>query len=344
MTEVKFSRRAFGASIAATTAIASLSNVSAKQATPSAEADYQNGEQEDGSWRFRDDRGYDIHLPQMPTRIVSSIESGAALLDYGIEVLGVVGEFADITGWRDEGAGDLDENKVAYLGEWDSIDMEAILALDAELYVDVTYDANRTGSYSVSDGLADLMEQTVPTLAIAVGGGVVLPTPLHRFDELAQALGVTELPQTMVEAKENFAAAEAAAREVFTEKSDLVVALTGVGHTPGEMTYWDPSEFADILYYSELGLNFLPIEPDAGYTLGISTEEANMFDYDVMLNRVEPETLFENIGDFPTLTFLPSVEAEQVFKWTTVYPPSYKGFLPVLETLTENISASEKVI
>ena len=343
MSEFRVSRRTLGAAIATTTALtlAARSSVSAQSASRA--ADYQNGIQEDGSWRFRDDRGYDIHLPEPPTHIVSSIESGAALLDYGIEVLGVVGTFADATGWRDEGAGDLDENTVDYLGEWDNIDLEAILALEADLYVDVTYDATRIGSYSVSDSLADLMEQTVPTLAIAVGGGVKMPTPLERFEELAQALGVADLPQKMVDARTSFEGAEVAAREAFAEKSELTVALVAVGHTPGEMTFWDSTEFADTVYFHELGLNFLEIEPNQGYTLGISIEEAGNFDCDVMLNRIEPEDLFAEINEYPTLTLLPVIEAEQVYKWTTVYVPTYKGFLPVLEALTENMLVSEKV-
>lgn len=103
-------RRALGATVAGVSLLGATSRAAGQEATP--EAEYENGVQSDGSWRFRDDRGYDIHLPQMPTRIVSSIESGAALLDYGVEVLGVVGTFADATGWRDEGAGDLDESSV----------------------------------------------------------------------------------------------------------------------------------------------------------------------------------------------------------------------------------------
>lgn len=342
MSSQRISRRTLGSVLATATALSAARSTRANQATPA--ADFQNGIQDDGSWRFRDDRGYDIHLPQMPTRIVSSIESGAALLDYGIEVLGVVGTFADATGWRDEGAGSLDENNVTYLGEWDNIDLEAIIALDAELYVDVTYDATRPGSYSVADSIAELMEQTVPTLAIAVGGGVQLPTPLQRFDELAQALGVAEPPQPMAEAIANFSTVTDTAREIFTENSDLIIALVAVGHLPEEMTFWDPTEFADILFYQELGLNFLQIEPNQGYTLGVSIEEAGMFDYDIMLNRIEPEDLFANIDDFPTLTFLPAIEAKQVYKWTTVYVPTFKGFLPVLESLIANIEASNKVV
>lgn len=142
------------------------------------------GTQPDGSWTFTDDRGITVRLPAQPSRIVSSIEAGSALKDYGIDVLGVVGRIEDGSGSRLPEAGDLDAAALAYLGEWDSFDIEAALGLDAELYIDVTFWPEEPGAlYNISDETVAILEEKIPALAIATGG-VSVEQPLARFREL----------------------------------------------------------------------------------------------------------------------------------------------------------------
>ncbi|MFT4040064.1 MAG: ABC transporter substrate-binding protein, partial [Thermomicrobiales bacterium] len=301
------------------------------------------GTQPDGSWVFTDDRGITVTLPTAPTRIVSSIEAGSALKDYGIEVLGVVSQIEDGAGNRLPEAGDLDAKALAYLGEWDSFDIEAALGLDAELYVDVTFWPEEPGAlYNMSDEMVAMLEQQIPTLAISTGGGVPVSQPLARFRELAAALGADVDAPAVTEAVAAFDVATEAARETFAEQADIVSAFVWVG--PGEFTLWDPNEFADLIYYQSLGLNAVQITPNSGYTETLSLEEAHRYAFDAFFHLLpgggEPG---EGLAEYPTVATLPSVQAGQVYRWQRNYAPSYRQFVPIFEAFIADIAQADKV-
>ncbi|MCA9879405.1 MAG: ABC transporter substrate-binding protein [Thermomicrobiales bacterium] len=316
-------------------------SVGAAQGTPVAAG--AQGVQPDGTWMFTDDRGLTVTLPTLPTRIISSIEAGSALKDYGIDVLGVVSTIVDGAGNRLPEAGDLDETTLAYLGEWDSFDLEAALALDAELYVDVTfYPEDLTMLYNVSDDAVPLLEAAVGTIAIATGGGVSVEHPLARFRELAAALGADVNAAEITADVAAFEAAKETARTTFAEKSDVSAAF--IYASPDEFTFYDPDKFADTIFYQELGLNALPITATDGYTEPLSLEQLQKHSFDAffqLLPNGEPPGF--GLDAIPTIDALPSVPAGQVYRWQRNYAPSYRQFLPIFEAFVADMASAEKV-
>lgn len=313
------------------------------QGTPMASPAAQ-GVQPDGTWVFTDDRGITITLPQPPTRLISSIEAGSALKDYGIDVLGVVSTIIDGAGNRMPDAGDLDETTLAYLGEWDTFDIEAALALGSELFVDVTFWPDEPGTlYNVSDELVPVLEQRIPTLAIATGGGVSVEQPLARFRELAAALGADVDAPEVVAHVEAFEAATETARAVFAEKADVVTAF--IYASPDEVVFYDPNEFADTIFFQELGLNALQITPTLGYTEAMSPELLQKYDFDAFFQLLADGVGVPGDGleAIPTAASLPSVANEQVYRWQRNYVSTYKQFVPVFEAFIADMASAEKV-
>ncbi|MCA9863407.1 MAG: ABC transporter substrate-binding protein [Thermomicrobiales bacterium] len=312
------------------------------QATPEA-ASRTQGELPDGTWVFTDDRGIAVTLPTMPTRIVSSIEAGSALKDYGIDVLGVVGQIEDGSGNRVPEAGDLDPSTLAYLGEWDTFDLEAALALGADLFVDVTYWPDEPGTlYNVADEMVLLLEQQIPTLAIATGGGVSVEQPLARFRALAEALGADVRTPGVAADVAAFDAAAQNARSVFADRADVVAAF--IYASPDEFVFYDPNLFADTIMYQDLGLNALQITTNQGYTEELSPEQLQKYDFDVFFQLLpggeDPGTGLDAI---PTIGSLPSVANGQVYRWQRNYAPSYRQFVPIFEAFIADMAKSQKV-
>lgn len=311
------------------------------QGTPTADAG--QGTQPDGSWVFTDDRGVTVTRPGTPTRIISSIEAGSALKDYGIDVLGVVGRIEDGAGNRVPEAGDLDASALVYLGEWDTFDLEAALGLGADLFVDVTYWPDEPGAlYNVSDEMAALLHQQIPTLAIATGGGVSVEQPLARFRELAAALGADVQTPEISASVEAFDAAKETARRTFAGKADVVVAF--IYASPDEIIFYDPTEFADLILFQDLGLNVLPITTNMGLTEVVSLEQLRKYDFDVFF-RVLPGggDVGAGLDAIPTLDSLPSVANGQVYRWQRNYAPSYKQFVPIFEAFIADMASAQKV-
>jgi iron complex transport system substrate-binding protein len=312
------------------------------QSTPVASPPAQ-GTKPDGTWIFTDDRGITVTLTRTPVRIISSIEAGSALKDYGIEVLGVVGRIEDGAGNRVPEAGDLDASALAYLGEWDTFDLEAALALGADLFVDVTYWPDEPGAlYNVADEMVAILDPQVPTLAIATGGGVSVEQPLARFRELAAALGADVNTPGIAADVAAFKAATDHARSVFAEKSDVVTAY--IYASTDQIVFYDPNQFADTILFQDLGLNALQITTNQGYTEEISIEQLRKYDFDVFFQLLpggeEPGTGLDAI---PTMDALPAVATGQVYRWQRNYAPSYKQFVPIFEAFIGDMAKAQQV-
>jgi iron complex transport system substrate-binding protein len=112
-----------------------------------------------------------------------------------------------------------------------------------------------------------------------------------------------------------------------------------------EGSYWvgNPSIFADLLYFKELGLDIVQPDITGEYFEELSWEQASKYAADLLLVDARQwsatgEQLKEQV---PTFAALPAAKADAFGSWKTEYVPSYAGFTPILEELAETIRAAD---
>ncbi|MET4925067.1 hypothetical protein P3L51_22390 [Streptomyces sp. PSRA5] len=87
----------------------------------------------DRSWSFEDDRGRTARTGQPPQRVVAFVSAAAALHDYGVECVGVLGPTDPIGGKPNPQAGELDLTKLTGLGKaWGEFNIEKYAALEPD--------------------------------------------------------------------------------------------------------------------------------------------------------------------------------------------------------------------
>lgn len=335
---VSIDRRRMLAGLAAAALAVPVRSVFARQdgATPAASAD--------GGWTFTDDRGITLDLPQRPERIVAQVTAAAALWDYGIRPIAVVGPQRLADGTPDPMAGAIDLDAVESLGEvWGEFDVELLASLAPDLFVSQSYGPAFPLWYIPDEAAEAAIEAIVPTVGVLVQD-VPIVQPIARFAELAAALGADMDAPEVVADKERFDRAVEDLRAAIAEKPDLtVIALGGL---PEELYIADPAVAADLVFFRELGMNVVaPQNPD-GFWESLSWEEANTYPADLILNDARVQSLSpEQLAEIPTWRELPAVKAGQVADWNLEPVYSYRGYAPVLEDLAAVIrSAREDVV
>ncbi|HWK82059.1 MAG TPA: hypothetical protein VNP95_14895, partial [Thermomicrobiales bacterium] len=202
-----------------------------------------------GAWSFTDDRGITVSLPARPTRVVAQTSSAASLWDFGFEVVGFYGpNDPDNTAGFPQ-VGDMDVARIPNLGDYGALDLEKVVALDPELYVDLDRGGD-TLWYLDADSQAAI-EQICPTIGINADGVSVVDI-VKRYDDLAVALGVDPASETIASAKETFAASEAAFKETVAAHSGLKVLTVSSGED-GTAYIWNPNWLPDLIYFTSLG-------------------------------------------------------------------------------------------
>ncbi|HYH11828.1 MAG TPA: ABC transporter substrate-binding protein [Thermomicrobiales bacterium] len=332
------SRRRF---IATSALLAGLSGrqTLARQATPSSDA--AASVQPDGTWQFTDDRGTAITRDALPTRVIAQTTSAAGLWDFGVRPVGIFGPYRDPDGSPNPAVGSMDLDQVAWLGDFGELDFEQIIALDAEIYVDINRGVGPL--WYVDESIQPRLEELVDTISIDAIDTTV-KRAVERFEDLAVALGAELSAPEIVEAKETFARLESDLRTVAAEKSDVrVLVLTG---DPATNAYFvNPEVTFDLLYYRELGVNLIqPETPDpstGGNFEVVSWEQLGKYPADVVLydNRSDI-TLLD--GD-PIWELLPAVRAGQTGPWPVTFPLSWQGLGGAMELLLETLANAEVV-
>jgi iron complex transport system substrate-binding protein len=297
-----------------------------------------------GAWSMTDGRGVVVELPSVPRNVIAQTISGASLWDFGVKVKGIFGDALREDGTPDPQTGDIDLDEVAVLGSWASgLDLEAVIAVDAELFVDVGRAAD--GSlWSIAPEVEEALLEICPTYSIKTNGASTIDS-IARFEELAASLGGDLASPANVEAKSAFADREAAFKEAIASKPGLkVVILTG---DPTTNAYFVSPAAGDIgLYALNLGLDIVePEELDAAnlYVFEAAAwEELGKYPADLILydSRSDPAMF----ADDPIWSSLPAVQAGQVGIWHSTFPYSYQKLNVVLEEMTARIAESEVVI
>lgn len=287
-----------------------------------------------GGWSFTDDRGVTVSLPQRPERIVAQTTSAAALWDYGVRPVAIYGPSRLADGTPDFQAGNIDLDAVESVGDYPEMDLEKLVALDPDLYVDLTlYDG---GFWYLGENQVQI-EAIVPTLGITMEGVSILQS-IERFEELAAALDADLTAPDVVEAKSAFAAAESDLKAAIAEKPGLTVLV--VSPTTDNIYVASPDWMTDLHYFRDLGLDVVTHGADDFFEL-LSWEQANTYPADLILVDARSAQLSpEQLADIPTWSALPAVQAGQIGPWYAGAPYSHARLVPIMQQLTEFIRAS----
>jgi iron complex transport system substrate-binding protein len=281
----------------------------------------------DGEWSFTDDRGITITLPKRPERIIAQTTSAAILWDFGIRPVGVFGPSRLPDGTNDFQAGEIDFDSVELLGDYGTLDLEKMVELDADLYVDLTFGGD-TLWYLTEDEL-EQVEAIVPTLGISMQGISVLES-ISRFEELAASLGADLESPEVSAAKAEFADAEEQLKAAIAEKPGLSVMVV----SPAVDTLYvaSPDFMVDLHYFRDLGLDIVAPDTDDFWEL-LSWEQANKYPADLILVDARNDQIVQEVEAVGTWESLPPVKADQLGPWYAGAPYSYARLAPMMVEL-----------
>lgn len=291
----------------------------------------------DGEWTFTDDRGITVTLPQRPERIVAQSTSAAVLWDFGIEPVGVFGPSRLPDGTNDFQAGEIDFDQVEVIGDYGTFDLEKLIALDADLYVDLTFGGESL--WYLTDEEREQVEQFMPTIGLSMQGISVLET-IGRFEELSVSLGVDLDSPEMSAVKSEFDEAEADLEAAIAEKPGLTVLVTSPAV---DMIYVaSPEWMVDLFYFRELGLDIVvPDTGEEGFWELLSWEQANKYPADLILVDARNDQIVQEVDAVGTWESLPAVKAGQLGPWYAGAPYSYARLTPMMRELAEIIRESD---
>jgi iron complex transport system substrate-binding protein len=274
-------------------------------------------------------------------RIVAETSVAAALIENGVELVGVFGQLEDAQG---NPYGGVDFSGIANVGgaAYGEINLEALSEVDPDVIVTIAW---ATDSYWwIDTDIADEMQAIAPLLVVEVSdgaAGVPAPAIIERFDELAVALGGTG---ATAESKARYEAAEAALVAAVEAKPEIT--LMFASSSTDTFYIADPPAWPDLSYYASLGVPVLRTETtEGGFWEYLSLESIDKYDVDlILLDDRDPGQGARLAADVPLWPTLPAVAAEQVVLWPIsgrVY--TYAGFAEVLELITEAVNASTDV-
>jgi iron complex transport system substrate-binding protein len=280
-------------------------------------------------WHFTDDRGITVELPAPPERVVAEINAASALWDYGVRPVGVFGPQHRADGEVDARVGNVDLASVTNLGEvWGEVDIEGLLALDADLVVGPTWDPPEI-FYLTLDGEASLGSR-VPVLGIQTAR-VSLDKSIKRFAELAGALGADLESDENTAARVEYASALEDLEKAIAESPDLAVLF--VAGDESAFYVAQPDDMADLILLQELGLNILS-GGEADFWETLSWEDVLKFPTDLILvDAREGSYSLDDFAAVPTWSSVPAVQAGQVDVWHAEPIYSYVGYAPELRRL-----------
>ena len=307
---------------------------SAEDATPAA------------GWTFVDGAGETITLPARPERVVAYLPLAAALWDYGVHPVAIFGDPTREDGTPEGYTGNIDLESVVNISEtYGELDLEQLIGLNPDLFLNDLWGRPPDIWGLDADGQAQL-KAIAPVAQIRYIEQPVTET-IASLETLAGLLGADLDDPAIVADKAAFEQASADLKAAIAEKPGLkVLVMSG---TPGESMYISsPRQSADLLYFQELGLDM--VEPESttnfNYWEELSWEQAGKYPVDLFLidSRQWSSTGAQLVESVPTFASLPAAKAGQFGGWDIEYVPSYKGFTPVLQRLTEVIRNADPAI
>lgn len=294
-------------------------------------------------WSLTDGRGQVVSAETTPTNVIAQTISAASLWDLGVQVKGVYGDSVRPDGTNDPQAGDIDFGQVEVVGDWASgLDLEKVIAVDADLFVDVGRAAD--GSlWSIAPDVEEQLLAICPTFSVKTNEATVTEI-IVDFEALAESLGADTQSPDQLAARDGYAERETAFREVVATKPGLKVLIV-TGDPITNAFFVDPTKGGIGLWMQDQGLDLVVpenLDPEQLYIFETASwEEIGKYPADVLLydSRLDATAL----GDDPIWSALPAVMAGQVGVWYSTFPYSYQKLNPVIDAMIETISNAEVV-
>jgi iron complex transport system substrate-binding protein len=297
-----------------------------------------------GEWSFTDDKGVTVTLPSRPERLVIDVNAAAPLWDYGVRPVGVFGWLANPSGDFGAAGGNIDPAQVEIIGNGEeTIDVEALVGLEADLVVTLTFIPDDPDDYwsLAADGPLEQVRQVVPIVAIS--GVQASDLAAGRFAELAAALGADLEAPEVVTATERWQASEATFTDALAGKPEITAIFAAAAT---DMIYVaNPAVAGDLQYFRALGLTIPDVEvnPENGdYWEYVSPEEIGKYQTDFIYSSYRGLPIDEFIA-MPTVATLPAVVAGQIYTWNQDVIASPGGLADILDGLTTAVTESEIV-
>jgi len=292
-----------------------------------------------GGWTFTDDRGVTVSLPEAPTRVIAQTSSAASLWDFGFDVVGFFGPNDPDNAAGFPQVGDMAVDRLTNVGDYGAFDLEAAIALDADLYVDLDR-GGETLWYLDADTQAAI-ERVIPTVGINADGVSVIDI-VARYEDLAVALGVDAESETITAAKAQHTASEEAFRTSLAATGGLKV-LTVSSGTDGTIYLWNPNWLPDLIYFTSLGFTGVEVGvEDTVPNLVVSAETVAEYEADVIL--VDARGDLADLEGNPLWEALPAVKAGQVGYWYASFPYSYQKLAEVLDLTAETLAKATPIV
>jgi len=262
---------------------------------------------------------------------VGYARSAATLWDFGLRPLGLFGSQHDGARPDTRKTGSIPLGEVTYFGPGAGLDENALRTARPQLLVGVVYDDDTL--YGLPAETARRLEHDIPTVALRVGGGRSLPAILHRFRELATALGADPAAAPAA-APQRLTTAETVLRTALLRRPGLrILALSGDGRDTVHLAH--PDAWPELRHLGDHGADL--IDPGAGAGRSwrstgwdaLPTLQPDVVLYDVRANATSAGDL-ERVPEWRRL--LDSVEGRAV-PWNPEVPCSPGACADFLEAV-----------
>lgn len=295
-----------------------------EESDAAATTDESGSDSTDGEWSFTDDRGITVTLEEQPDAVVAQTTAAAALWDYGVRPVGIFGPSRTADGSPDFQAGNIDLDQVEVLGDFGEMDLEMLVALQPDVYVDLALYGGQLWYLGETE---EQVKEIVPTLGISMERVSILES-IKRFEELSGALGADLNAPEVVEAKAAFAEAETELKAAIDENPGLKVLV--VSPTVDELYVASYKWMIDLLYFHDLGLDIVDHGIDDFFEL-LSWEQANKYPADLILVDARGgSAVLDDLKDVEIWSNLPAVQAGQVGNWYAAAPYSHARLTPIM--------------
>src|SRR5262245_31173531 len=290
-------------------------------------------------WTFVDDRRHKVSLSKRPTRIVAYTTAAAALNQWGVTPVGVFGDNPR----QDASLASFPWEQSQIVGSvYGEIDVAALLAVRAELIVSRWYPLP---DHSPVFGFKDLAQQKsigskVPI--VGINGHSMAMEQIHRFGDLARALGVDTGNPTITGARAAFSAAAGRLSAVARRKASLrIIAASGEQST---MYVAKLVDTPDLTFYKHQGVPLVSARTSDMYWDSFSWRHATKYPADGILYDAREFALpLSVVKTIPAFAALPAVRANQIGVWQADAPPSYQAYTQAMHDLATTIAGWRKV-
>jgi iron complex transport system substrate-binding protein len=292
------------------------------------------------AWSYVSGDGETYTLPEMPDRIIAEASAAKALMEFGIEPIGI---WASNPVEEDVALRGVDFSGMTVLGEeWGKIDVAAAAELQPDLIVadwwpvEEAYSGLEAGVEEESKKLAEL----APVVGPAQSDSVV--SLIEGYAELAETLGAD--PDQIAEARTEFDAAVADFQAATAEKPGL----TALAISPYDTSYAIavPEHAPELLDFQRWGLDVVnpdAPDPDFPYWETLSMENADKYQPDLLLfdDRWHPGNE-ETLAAAPISASIEAYAAGQTTTWPGYWLHTYGDYAAELTRLAEVIRGTDE--